>query len=226
MLAEFWRRVVFLFRRRQFEADLDEELRFHLDMKTEAYRSAGAGSREARFAAMKRLGNAGVLKERSREMWGWAWLEALAQDTRYAFRVLRKSPTFTSIAVVSLALGIGVNTVVFSVLNALVLKPLPIAGPERVYFVNNSGHTSQSFPNYRDIRDRNYVFESLFAYRIAQMALDDDSGAHRVWGYLVTGNYFDALGIKPALGRFFTPAEDAHPNASPYAVLSYTCWLS
>ena len=159
-------------------------------------------------------------------MWGWGWFEALVQDTWYAFRVLRRSPGFTSIAVSSLALGIGANTIVFSVLNALVLKSLPIAEPERVYFVNNSGQTSQSFPNYRDIRDRNSVFESLFAYRIAQMALDDDSGAHRVWGYLVTGNYFKALGIKPALGRFFTPAEDAHPNASPYAVLSYTCWRS
>jgi len=124
----------------------------------------------------------------------------------------------------SLALGIGANTVVFSVLNALVLKALPSADAARVYFVNNSGGPAQSFPNYRDIRDRNSVFESLFAYRIAMLALDDDSGAHRVWGYLVTGNYFESLGIKPALGRFFTPAEDAHPNASPYAVISYTCW--
>jgi predicted permease len=159
-------------------------------------------------------------------MWGWAWFEAFAQDTRYALRVLRRSPGFALIAVGSLALGIGANTIVFSVLNALVLKPLPIAEPERVYFVNNSGHFANSFPNYRDIRDLNSVFESLFSYRIAQMAVDDDSGARRVWGYLVTGNYFETLGIKPALGRFFTPAEDAHPNSSPYAVLSYTCWQS
>ena len=159
-------------------------------------------------------------------MWGWGWLEAFAQDTRYAFRVLRKSPAFTLVAVLSLALGIGANTVVFSVLNALVLKALPIADAARVYVVNNSGGPAQSFPNYRDIRDRNSVFESLFAYRIAMMSLDDDRGAHRAWGYLVTGNYFESLGIKPALGRFFTPAEDTHPNASPYAVISYACWQS
>ena len=98
-------------------------------------------------------------------------MEAFAQDTRYAFRVLRKSPAFTIVAGLSLALGIGANTVVFSVLNALVLKALPIADPARVYFVNNSGGPAQSFPNYRDIRDRNAVFESLFAYRIAMMSL-------------------------------------------------------
>jgi len=151
-------------------------------------------------------------------------LEAFARDTRYAFRVLRKSPAFTFVAVLSPALGIGANTVVFSVLNALVLKALPIADAARVYFVNSSGGPAQSFPNYRDIRERNAVFESLFAYRIAMMSLDDDRGAQRVWGYLATGNYFESLGIKPALGRFFTPAEDTHPNASPYAVLSYACW--
>ena len=117
-------------------------------------------------------------------MWGWGWMEAFAQDTRYAFRLLRKSPAFTCIAVLSLALGIGANTVVFSVLNALVLKALPVADAARVYFVDNSGGPAQFFPNYRDMRDRNAVFASLFAYRMALMSLDDDRGAHRVWGYL------------------------------------------
>jgi predicted permease len=157
-------------------------------------------------------------------MWGWNWLEAFAQDTRYAFRMLRRSPAFTLIAVLSLALGIGANTVVFSVLNALLLKALPIADAGRVYFVNRNGAPSESYPNYRDIRDRNLAFESLFAYRITMMSLDEDRGAHRVWGYLATGNYFESLGIRPAVGRFFTPDEDRHANASPYAVLSYACW--
>ena len=223
-LGELWRRIGFLRRGRQFDAEMEEELRFHAAMKADAYRANGADVQEAHYASMRRLGNPTELKERSRDMWGWGWLEAFAQDTRYAFRVLRKSPAFTLVAVVSLALGIGANTVVFSVLNALVLKALPIADAARVYFVNNSGGPAQSFPNYREMRDRNAVFESLFAYRIAMMSLDDDRGAHRVWGYLVTGNYFESLGIKPAVGRFFTPAEDTHPNASPYAVLSYTCW--
>lgn len=216
--GELWRRLGFLRRGRQFDADIEEELRFHAAMKAAAYRAEGADAQEAHYAAIRRLGNPTAVKDRSRDMWGWGWLEAFAQDTRYASRVLRKSPAFTLIAVLSLALGIGANTVVFSVLNALVLKALPIADAARVYFVNNSGGPAQSFPNYRDIRDRNVVFESLFAYRIAMMSLDDDRGAHRVWGYLVTGNYFESLGIKPVLGRFFTMAEDMHPNASPYAV--------
>lgn len=223
-LGELWRRLIFLGRGRQFDAEIDEELRFHAAMKADAFRAEGANGEDAYYAAMRRLGNPAGIKERSRDMWGWGWLEAFAQDSRYAFRVMRKSPAFALIAVVSLALGIGANTVVFSVLNALLLKALPIADAARVYFVNNSGEPAQSFPNYRDIRDRNSVFESLFAYRITVMSLDEDRGAHRVWGYLVTGNYFESLGIKPVLGRFFTPAEDLHPNASPYAVLSYTCW--
>jgi predicted permease len=222
--GELWRRIGFLRRARQFDAEIQEELQFHTAMQTAANRTAGADEQEARHAAMRRLGNPTELMERSRDMWGWRWLEAFAQDTRYAFRVLRKSPAFTLVAVLSLALGIGANTVVFSVLNALVLKALPIADAARVYFVNNSGQPAQSFPNYRDIRDRNSVFQSLFAYRITVLSLDDDRGAHRVWGYLVTGNYFESLGIQPALGRFFTPAEDAHPNASPYAVIGYACW--
>src|SRR5258708_1971991 len=146
------------------------------------------------------------------------------KDLVYALRLLRKSPGFTLTAVLGVALGIGANAIVFSVINALVLKPLPVRDAERIFFVNNSGHPSNSFPNYRAIRDRNAVFQSLFSYRIIQIALDDNAGAQRAWGYLATGNYFETLGLKPVVGRFFTPAEDMHANSSPYAVVSYSCW--
>ena len=162
-------------------------------------------------------------------------LEDLAKDLVYTVRLLRRSPGFTWTAILSLALGIGANTVVFSVLNALVLKPLPVAEPERIYFVNNSGRPPNSFPNYRDIRDRNAVFESLFSYRIIQTALDNNNSTNRVWGYLVTGNYFATLGIKPALGRFITArgrrasqrqplcSSELHGVAEPFRKRPWNC---
>ncbi len=123
----------------------------------------------------------------------------------------------------SLALGIGANTVVFSVLNALVLSHLPVPSPEKLFFVQ--GHfPTHSFPNYRDLRDRNTTLAGMAAYRIAPMGLEAPNGAQRVWGYLATGNYFDVLGVRPALGRFFEPRDDSKPGASAYAVLSYPYW--
>lgn len=229
-LAELWRRAKYLVQAREFDADLEDELQFHLDMKQAANEGQGITAEAARAAAMRQLGNRTLLKEDSRRMWIWSWLEAGWQDTRHAFRLMRRNPGFTLVAVVSLALGLGANTVVFSVLDALLLKPLPIAQPERVYYVNGTGIPTQSFPNYVDLRDRNSSFESLFAYRMDPMSFSSDEGskggAELVWGYLVTGNYFQSLGIRPAIGRFFTPAEDVHPSASPFAVLSYGCWQS
>ena len=125
-----------------------------------------------------------------------------------------------------ISVGIGANTIVFSGLNALLLRPLPVAHPDRIFYVNNSGHPTNTFPNYRDIRDRNGVFESLFAYRISNFAVGDSKDTQRVWGFMVTGNYFESLGLQPAVGRFFTPQEDARPSANPYAVLSYAFWQS
>jgi predicted permease len=148
----------------------------------------------------------------------------MRQDLIYAIRILRKSPGFAVVAIVSLALGIGVNSVVFGVANSLLLRPLPIAAPEQVFFMEHNGSTGESYPNYKDIRDSNNVFASLAMYRIAPMSLDAGSNAQRVWGYLVTGNYFEMLGIHPAAGRFIGPVEDAEDNGSPVAVLSYDFW--
>ncbi len=217
-------RIHSLFGRSRAEADLEREVDLHIEQLTREYMAAGMTEPEARLTARREFGPVELTKEHCRDMRRVHLMEDLFKDLVYTFRVLRKSAAFTLTAVLSLALGIGANTVVFSVLNALVLKPLPVAEPGRIYFVNNSGRPANSFPNYRDIRDRNQVFQSLFSYRIVQVALGDERGAHRIWGYLATGNYFESLGIQPASGRFFTPAEDAHPDASPYAVLSYSCW--
>ena len=139
---------------------------------------------------------------------------------------MRKSPGFASAAILSLALGIGLNTVVFSVFDSLLLRPLPISHPEQVVFVETLRGISHSFPNYLEFRDNASTFNGLAAYRISPMHLENNGNPQRVWGYLATGNYFDVLGIKPALGRFFHPDDDRRVGASPYAVLSYNSWRS
>src|SRR5229473_1079219 len=217
-------RIQSLLGRSSLEAELQREIDLHIDQLTKEYVRSGMKDSEARTAARREFGAIAHTKEKCRDMRRVNFFEDLMKDLVYALRLLRKSPGFTLTAVLSLALGIGANTIVFSVINALVLKPLPVRDAERIFFVNNSGHPSNSFPNYRAIRDRNSVFQSLFSYRIIQIALDDNAGAQRAWGYLATGNYFETLGLKPALGRFFTPAEDMHANSSPYAVVSYSCW--
>jgi predicted permease len=213
------------FWRRRHE-DLDEEIQGHLRMAMRDRVERGQRPDEARHAVRREFGNVGLVKEITREMWGWTSLERLAQDLRYGLRMMRRNPGFTAVSVLSLALGIGANTLVFSVVNALVLKPLPVAEPERVFFVQPGSrqYVSFSFPAYKDLRDRNVTFDALIGYRIAPMSLDATGGARRAWGYLATGNYFDVLGVKPAAGRFFHQEDDRQPGHSPFAVLSYDAW--
>ena len=148
----------------------------------------------------------------------------LGADIRSALRALRRSPGFSVLAIVTLALGIGVTTIVFGALNAVVLRPLPIADPAEVVLLESNRLPSMSFPDYLDVQRDNRSFSGLAAYRITSMALDSGAGADNVWGYLATGNYFQVLGITPAAGRLFTPDDDRVRNGSPYAVLSYATW--
>jgi predicted permease len=147
------------------------------------------------------------------------------RDIRYAWRQLRKSPGFVLTAVVTLALGIGANAVVFSVLNALVLKPVNVPNAQNLYMVQRMHWPSQSYLDYKDLRDRNRTFESLVAFQIIG-AVGVDSGNHpsTAWPFLATGNYFDALGIQPYLGRFFHASDEKGINSAPYVVLSYAFW--
>ena len=151
------------------------------------------------------------------------------QDAKYGFRRLRKSPGFTALAIVSLTLGIGANTAIFSLVNTVLLRPLPVKEPEQLVQVYGTLHggadyTIQSYLNYTDYRDRNEVFSGTLAYRFAPMSLSHGGANERVWGYLVSGNYFDVLGVQPVLGRGFLPEEDRTPGSHPVVVLSYGCW--
>ncbi len=211
-------------RRRQWEKELDEELRTHLEYRAADLVRGGLAPAAAARQARLELGASEAWKEQCRTANGLRWFDQLRQDLRFAGRMLRRDPAFTAVAVLSLALGVGANTVVFSVVNSLLLKPLAIASPASVYTVEDRRFPSQSFPNYRDLRDRNMTFAGLAAYRMAPMGIETADGARRVWGYLATGNYFDLLGIRPLRGRFFHAEDDRQPGASPFAVLSYACW--
>ena len=150
----------------------------------------------------------------------------MLSDLKLAIRQLRKSPGFTLTAIATLALGIGANAVVFSVLNAVVLKPLNVPEAQNVYTLQRFQYASQSYPDYLDLRDRNRTFESLMAYQIiGAVGVNSGRGVpSTAWPYLASGNYFDGLGIQPYLGRFFHASDEKGANSAPYIVLSYTYW--
>src|SRR5258708_24392228 len=189
-------------------------MRFHLDMKAQA-----AGH----YAARRQFGNPTLLKEVSREMWGWRSLEVLLQDIRYALRMLRRSPGFTTVAVLSLALGIGANTAIFSLLDAVLLKMLPIQKPEELEVIGLRGHqgaaTFFSYPAFRYLRDHNEVFSSMFARTTVPVKVVTTGSSERATAELVSGNFFSTMGTRPALGRLFTCEDARTPPAHPVAVL-------
>lgn len=153
-------------------------------------------------------------------------MRGLVQDLRYTLRQLRKSPVFTLAAVLTLAMAIGANAVVFSVLNGLILRPLNVPDGQSLYSVQRGStfDLGDSYPNYLDLRNRNRSFDALAGYGITQAALDTGAGPTSTWGIEVTGNYFDALRIRPYLGRLFHASDEQGPNSAPYMVLSYAYW--
>jgi macrolide transport system ATP-binding/permease protein len=216
-----------LFRNEQVSQELEEELNGFLEIAAEEKMKHGMSHHDAIRQVRLEQGSVDMTKEVVRSA-GWeSFVETCWQDVRFATRMLGKSPGFTAVAVLTLALGIGANTAIFSVVNALVLRPLPVERPNDLAFLENAHDgPSQSFPNYKDLRDRNQTFAGLIGYRMAPVELETDRGALRIWGYLATGNYFDILGVRPALGRCFNQNDDLRVGASPYAVLSYSAWQS
>jgi len=152
----------------------------------------------------------------------------LLQDLRFALRQLRKAPGFTLVTVVTLALGIGANAVVFSLLNALVLRPLNVPGGQSIYQIEigKEHYPSNSYPDYVDLRDRNKAFDGVAAYEIDKAGLDTDGTPSHAWFYEASGNYFDVLHVQPYLGRFFHGTDEHGFNSAPYIVLSYAYWQS
>ncbi len=219
----FFRNLFFFDRR---DSDLDQELRSHLEMLIEENIRAGMPPGEARRAARIELGGSEQVKEQVREVRMGNWLHSVASDCRFGFRQLRKNPGFTAVAIVTLAVAIGANAVVFSVLNALILHPLNLPDAESLYEIQHGNEASlyQSYPDYLDLRDRNHTFNGLAACNGAQAGLDTGENPSRVWLYEVSGNYFDVLGIHPYLGRVFHDSDEHGANSAPYIVLSYAYW--
>ena len=153
-------------------------------------------------------------------------MQTLWQDLRYGVRMLKKNPGFTAVAVLTLALGIGANAVVFSVIRAVILRPVNVPQPQSLFMLERGSdkNSNQSYPDYLDLRDRNRSFDDLAACNFSIAALDTGHKPSRSWVYEVSGNYFDVLGIQPYLGRFFHTSDEQGPNSAPYIVLSFAYW--
>ncbi|HEY6349113.1 MAG TPA: ABC transporter permease [Candidatus Angelobacter sp.] len=223
-LAYFRSLAARLFHHSQVEDDLQQELRSHIQHRADDLERSGLDRAEAERHARIEFGGQERFKEECHEALGGNFIAILIQDARFSLRLLRKSPSFTTAAVLTLALGIGANAVVFGVLNALILRPLNLPQEQSLYGIDRGGIGFESYPNYRDLRDRNRSFEDLVAVNIAQAGLDTGKDPSTGWGIETSGNYFDALGIRPYFGRVFHSSDEHGPNSAPYIVLSYGFW--
>ena len=238
-MRSFVCRLAAIFRQRTLDRQLEEELRFHLDMEAEANRRRGMAAPEAELTAHRSFGGPRNIAEVYREQRGLPVLEMLFKDLRYGLRTLRRNPGFAAIAVLSLAMGIGANTAIFSIIEAVMLRPLPVSAPASLVSVGDTARPGQvlngtplleifSYPLYVRVRDHNTVFTGLLASGAAvKVEIDDGSGTSEpVRARLVSSNYFDVLGVPAALGRTFTPSDESSPGATPFVVISEAYWSS
>jgi predicted permease len=222
------RRIANSFSRSKLEQEIDAELRSHVEMRIADNLAAGMSLEEARRDALLRFGNRTLMRERVTAVDAELAFDPIGRDLRYAARQLRRSPTFTITALVTLILGIGANVVVFSVLNALLLKPLDVPQPADLYNIvhEDHGYDNQSYPDYLDFQSKNTTFTDMAAYRIQDAGLTTGNAAYKCWYYRVSGNYFDMLGVQPARGRLFHASDEHGPNSAPFIVLSNNFWRS
>ncbi len=215
-----------LFYRSRISAEMDEELRSHIQHRADDLERTGLNRAEAERRAHIEFGGYEKFREESHEALGGNFLETLFGDVRFSLRVLRKSPGFTFAAVLTLALAIGANAVVFSVMNALIIRPLNVPDPQSLYELQhgNEADGSRSYPDYLDLQERDRSFESLIAWNVALVGLDTGANPTRQWTEEASGNYFDALHLQPYLGHFFHAADEHGPNSAPFIVLTYAFW--
>jgi predicted permease len=231
-LSQLWRRLLFYARRDQFDRELEEEMRFHLEMKAQENAEAGIGPLEARYAAQRQFGNQTLLQELSRDMWGIRFLETLTRDLRYSLRSLRRNPGFTAVAVLTLALGIGANTAIFSVVNAVLIRPLPYPEPESLVGVFNSGVIQGETFNdmglaagmYAGLKERSKTFQEFGVWSSGTATVTGLGDPEQIKTVLMTQGVLPALGAQPFLGRWFS-VEDDTPGTPETVILSHSYWM-
>jgi len=236
-LQAFLMRLAGTFQKEKTEYAFSEELEGHLQMHTDDNIRNGMTADEARRNALIKLGGVEQTKEIYHDRESLPALDIFLQDLRYGLRMLRKNPGFTAVAVLSLALGIGANTTIFTVVNAILLHALPVRDlPRLVQMDTVDGKTlvtqakaiklGMSVPNFKDYRRENQVLTDLAAILPTPLTWSGGAEPRQVQGELVSANYFDVLGMRPALGRFFMADEDTKPSGNDVAVLSYYLWAN
>jgi predicted permease len=236
-LRVFASRVLAVLTRRRHDTDLNDEIQAHLDLLTEENVRNGMSVDDAHAAARREFGGVEQIKELYREARSFVWVDDARWDLRHAARLLRRDPLFTLTAALSLAIGIGANTTIFTVANALLFRPpAGVAEPGRLVDIgtsrNGTGFGNHSYPNYLDIRERATTLDGVYASLLFPRAMSltgtlsagNNAGAERVFGTVVTTNYFTVLGAVPALGRLFGAGDREQPGASPVVVLSHRFW--
>ena len=227
IVGEFWRRIAFLCSRRRFDADLEAEMQFHLEMTANERREAGMPAEEAALAARRQFGSPTRLKESSVEAWGWSAIEQCWRDLRLAVRTLGRSPGFVVVAIVTLAVGIGANTAIFSVVHTVLYKPLPFDHPETLVSIRHAAPQGplrrQSAATYLTYRDERRAFEDVGMWNTSTAAVTGVAEPERVDAMRVTDGVLPVLRVQPVLGRRFT-AEDDSPASPVRVMLSHGFW--
>jgi len=215
-----------LFHRSETAIDMEEELHSHIQLRADDLERSGVPHAEAERRARIEFGSHERFKEECHEALGGNLVETLVNDFRFSLRVLRKSPVFTFAAVFTLALAIGSNSVVFGVIEGLILRPLHVPQAESLWGLERGSDkaVNQSYPDYLDLRDRNRSFDGLAAYNVADVGIDTGNNPSGAWIVETTGNYFDVLRIQPYIGRFFHASDEYGPNSAPFIVLTYAYW--
>lgn len=229
MLNDLFLRLRSIFRQQTVESELDEELRFHYERQIEKYQKTGMTRAEALRQARLDFGGLDQVKENCRDARGVSLIETLLQDLRYGWRTLRKSPGFTVAALFTLALGIGANTAIFSVVYGILLRPLPFRDASRLILLNETtprvGLVSVSYPNFRDWRAQSRTFSEMTSVGAASFNMSGTDHPENIGGLIVSPNYLSMMGIRPVVGRGFTPEEE-RAGTAPVVLLSNALWRS